>query len=105
MKVGIVDNIKLSLDLVSDSFRHLKEDPDDTKNYKLAILNLHSSLELTFKLMLMNRNEFMLFSLSGGGFDNIMKKYIKAKQEGYIYLLDYYENNPTEEQPHTVTFK
>lgn len=103
-KIDVVDNIKLSLDLTIDSFEEIYTNNDDVKSYKLAIINLHSAFELTFKFMILNRNEFMIFSYSGNGFSKVLNKYKDANKCNCNSLLHYLETNPAETQPHTVSF-
>ncbi|TEB12174.1 hypothetical protein Psfp_03807 [Pelotomaculum sp. FP] len=103
-KIDVVDNIKLSLDLTIDSFEQIHRDNDNVKSYKLAIINLHSAFELTFKFMILNRNEFMLFSYGSNGFNNVLNKYKRAKECNYNSLLNYLEDNPSEVHPNTVSF-
>lgn len=104
-KIDIIDNIKLSLDLTLDSFEHIEKNIEDVKSYKLSIINLHSALELTFKFMILNRNEFMFFAYGGNNFNNILKKYKTAQENEYNSLLEYLEDNPTENQPNSISFK
>lgn len=59
----ITDNIKLSLEVSEDYLKNIIEEPENVKNYKMLILNLHNSLELTFKFMLQSRNEFMIYDM------------------------------------------
>lgn len=107
-KIDIVDNIKLSLDLTIDSFEQIlmnNENNDDAKSYKLAIINLHSAFELTFKFMILNRNEFMIFSFGSNGFNDVLNKYKLLENSNCNSLLHYFEVNPSEKQPNTVSFK
>ncbi|GAB0171668.1 hypothetical protein LSPCS325_51050 [Lysinibacillus sp. CTST325] len=59
----ITDNIKLSLEVSEDYLKNIIEEPGNVKNYKMLILNLHNSLELTFKFMLQSRNDFMIYDM------------------------------------------
>jgi len=59
----ITDNIKLSLEVSEDYLKNIIKEPENVKNYKMLILNLHNSLELTFKFMLQSRNEFMIYDM------------------------------------------
>lgn len=104
-QISIDENIKLALDSSLDSLKAIYKDTYSVKHYKSAIINLHNSLELTFKFMLLQRNEFMVFTMGGNNFSKILNMYKKAKFEGENSVIDYLENNPAEGQLHTVSFK
>ena len=104
-KINIYDNIVAAIDLTIESIVDLANKKDYIKNYKATVINLHNALELIFKFMIQNRNEFMLFSMGNNSFDKIMSKYKKIHQEGFSSILEYSERYKDESfLPHTISF-
>jgi len=102
--VTISSNIFAALDEVKNSFLELANKKVFVKPYKSIVINLHNSLELIFKFMIQNRNEFMLFKLENIDFDKLASKYKLARQAGYVSLIKY-SDEKGEALPHTITFK
>ncbi len=68
----------------------------------MFILCLNNGLEILFKYMIGNRNEFMLYK--DNKTDKIYGKFKKAKESNYPKLSVFLENNPGEDNLHTISF-
>lgn len=100
--IDVISNIKMSFDVAIDYTKRLAKNIDDITNYKMFILCLNNALELLFKFMVFNRNEFLLYSHDNR--DKVYKKYKKAKESGYRSLEMYFADNPLENNLHTISF-
>ncbi|WP_099188336.1 hypothetical protein [Tepidibacter mesophilus] len=100
--VGIIENIKLAFDSATDFLGKLAHDIDNISSFKMFILCLNNGLELLFKYMISNRNEYMLYMDNSK--DKIYSKYKKAKENNYTRLSVYFEYNPMEDNLHTISF-
>lgn len=100
--LDIVDNIKLTLEVSENYLKNIIDEPNDVKNYKMLILNLHNSLELTFKFLLQSRNDFMIYEMHDrNSYQTVIDTYktihIQRKQHTT-------ERIPSEKVLHTVSF-
>jgi hypothetical protein len=100
--VDIIANIRMSFDSTIEYIRKLAHNIDDVSNYKMFILCVNNALELLYKFMVFNRNEFMLYSSENR--ENIYKKYNQAKQGGYRNLEAFFKAEPLENTLHTISF-
>lgn len=100
--VDIIANIRMSFDSTVEYIRKLAQNIDDVSNYKMFILCVNNALELLFKFMVFNRNEFLLYS--GDNRENVYKKYKQAKRGGYSNLEGFFEAEPLENTLHTISF-
>lgn len=99
--VKITDNIKLSLEVSEDYLKNIIEEPENVKNYKMLILNLHNSLELTFKFMLQSRNGFMIYDMqNSNSYSNVIKAYKSLHKQRKFST----EKILSEKGLHTVSF-
>ena len=102
-EINIINNTRLALEITEDYFDKLVGEPDNVKNYKMIILNLHNALELTFKLMIYSRNDFMIYSMQdNNSYEKLIKKCKQARNCENKSLID---ENPFEDSLKTVTFK
>jgi len=74
----------------------------DFSNYRRFIINLQSGLELLFKKMLFDKNEFMIFSFDKFQ-DKVLKEYKNSTKEGKSIFE--YVASKNKQLPHTVNFK
>lgn len=74
----------------------------DFSNYRRFIINLQSALELLFKKMLFDKDEFMIFSFDKFQ-DKVVKEYKNSVKEGKSIFE--YVAVKNKQLPHTVSFK
>lgn len=98
--LDILDNIKLTLEVTESYLKNIIDEPDNVKNYKMAILNLHNALELTFKFLLQSRNHFMIYSMQDSTSYRKVMEYYKSR---YNYKRSN-DNRLPENKLHTVSF-
>lgn len=100
--VDIIANIKMSFDSTLEYVQKLSQNMDDVSSYKMFILSVNNALELLFKFMVFNRNEFLLYSSEQK--EKVYKKYKQAKENGYSQLSFFFADNPSENDLHTISF-
>lgn len=102
-EVNINNNTRLALEVTEEYFKKIIEEPNEVKNYKMVILNLHNALELTFKLMIHSRNSFMVYSMQdSNSYGKLIQAFKKVRNSKDIVFRD---ENPFEDSLHTVSFK
>ncbi|NFE84091.1 hypothetical protein FDB42_12530 [Clostridium botulinum] len=102
-EINIVNNTRLALEVTEEYFKKIIKEPNEVKNYKMIILNLHNALELTFKLMIYSRNDFMIYSMhDSNSYEKLIRKFKQARNCRNKGLTI---ENPFEDSLHTVTFK
>ncbi|MFK4345007.1 MULTISPECIES: hypothetical protein [unclassified Paenibacillus] len=99
--LDIKDNIKLTLEVSEGYLRNIIDDRLNVKNYKMLILNLHNTLELTFKFLLQSRNDFMIYEMQDS---NSYQKVIKTYKSMHKQRRALNDSTLIENKLHTVSF-
>jgi|GEM_PF-2842729 len=102
-KISLVENAITAYGSALDALLKILDGEGSYINYRSYVLNLHSALELFFKKMLLNQNEFMLFSFEGNNYSKVLEKYINSKKANKT-LFQYITETRGAKLPNTVTF-
>lgn len=102
ISISMIKNVKYSIESSVEYLYRLSTDMDDVSDYRMFILCLHSGLELLFKYMISNRNEYMLYINNNK--NELHNLYKKAREDGYRKITYYIEDNPSESKFHTLSF-
>jgi len=97
----IEDNIKLTLEVSENYLKNIIKEPENVKNYKMLILNLHNALELTFKFLLQSRNGFMIYEMQDS---SSYRKVIDTYKSIHKQRKHTNERISSEKALHTVSF-
>lgn len=99
--LDIIDNTKLTLEVSENYLKKIIDEPNDVKNYKMLILNLHNALELTFKFLLQSRNDFMIYEMQDKkSFNSVIEAYKSIRKQRKRTN----EKMPSQKVLHTVSF-
>jgi hypothetical protein len=102
-KISLVENAITAYGSALDALQKILDGEGSYINYRSYVLNLHGALELFFKKMLLNKNEFMLFSFEGNNYSKVLEKYIHSKRANKT-LFQYITETRDAKLPNTVTF-
>ncbi|GAP21898.1 hypothetical protein [Leptolinea tardivitalis] len=102
-RINLLDNAVAAYESALDALRKILDGEGSYINYRSYVLNLHSALELFFKKMLLNKNEFMIFSFDGNNYSKVLEKYEKSKKANKT-LFQYVTETKDAKLPNTVTF-
>lgn len=101
-KINLLENASTAFQSALEALNKIIDGEVTYQNYRLYVLNLHSSLELFFKKKLYDYNEFMLFSFNK--YDSLMEKFKKAYNADQS-IFEYVESNVGAKLPNTVSFQ
>lgn len=104
IEFNILENGRISMKESIEFLKAIIDGQSSYKNIKNLILSLHNSLELLFKTVILEKNEFMIFDLrSNQNFDKLIKTYKKMRNEN-ISLAEYASKH-NDKLPNTISYK
>jgi hypothetical protein len=101
-KISLAENATAAYKSALDALEKILAGEGSYINYRSYVLNLHSALELFFKKMLLEKNEFMLFAFDGNAYSDVIKLYIKLKKDKKS--LSQHISTKNAKMPNTVKF-